>query len=78
MLRQNADGWRDVTGLPDDMLDRLIREDRIDILVDLSQHTGGNRLAVFAREPAPVQVSFLGYPETAGVPQIGYRISDPG
>ena len=48
----------------------------MDILVDLTQHLAGNRLPMFARCPAPVQVSFAGYPESAGVEAIGYRISD--
>jgi predicted O-linked N-acetylglucosamine transferase (SPINDLY family) len=75
-FRKAADLWRDVSGVDDDAMCEQIRKDRIDVLVDLSQHSAENRLPVFARKPAPVQVSFAGYPESTGVEAIGYRISD--
>jgi predicted O-linked N-acetylglucosamine transferase (SPINDLY family) len=63
-------------GLPDEQAAEMIRQDRIDILVDLSGHTGGNRLLVFARKPAPVQASYLGYLGTTGLPTIDYYLTD--
>jgi predicted O-linked N-acetylglucosamine transferase (SPINDLY family) len=75
-LRSLAHGWGDTTGLTDEALAGLICADAIDVLVDLVGHTAGNRLRVFARPPAPVQVSYLGYPATTGVPAIGYRLGD--
>lgn len=76
-FRQLADHWRTTVGVPDAALADLIRQDRVDILVDLTQHLGGNRLPVFARQPAPVQVSFAGYPASSGLDAIGYRLTDP-
>jgi protein O-GlcNAc transferase len=75
-LRAYADDWRDVWQLADDALIELIRTDRIDILIDLSGHTASNRLAVFARRAAPVQVSYLGYPASTGLATMDYRITD--
>ena len=75
-FQKRADGWRSVVGMTDEALAEAIRRDRIDILVDLSQHTPGNRLPVFACQPAPVQVSFAAYPESTGVESIRYRLSD--
>jgi protein O-GlcNAc transferase len=68
--------WRHVTGVSDEAAANQIRDDAIDILVDLGGHTGGNRLGIFALNPAPVQVTYLGYPTTVGLPTIGYRITD--
>jgi protein O-GlcNAc transferase len=75
-FRALAGQWRNTVGVSDSGLAEMIREDRVDILVDLTQHMAGNRLPVFARKPAPVQVSFAGYPESTGLKAIEYRISD--
>jgi tetratricopeptide (TPR) repeat protein len=73
-----ASGLRQTLGVADEALARQVREDRIDILVDLSGHTGDNRLPLFALKPAPLQLSWLGYPMTTGASAelIDYRISD--
>lgn len=76
-LRGFADGWRDIAGLPADKVAGQIRDDGVDLLVDLALHTGGNRLPVFALRPAPVQVTFGGYPGTTGLRVIDYRLTDP-
>jgi protein O-GlcNAc transferase len=70
-----ADQWRPIGGLPDDAVAQTIRSDQIDVLVDLSGHTFGRPL-VFCRKPAPVQVTYLGYPDTTGLPAMGYRLTD--
>ncbi len=75
-LRAGADVWHDVWRLADDALIDLIRTDQIDILVDLSGHTASNRLAVFSRRAAPVQISYLGYPASTGLAAMDYRITD--
>ena len=76
-LRATAAGWRDVVGLDDAALAQLVRDDRIDILVDLAGHTAGNRLLAFARRPAPVQATWLGYVSTTGMAAIDWLIADP-
>ncbi|MCF8506758.1 MAG: tetratricopeptide repeat protein [Caulobacter sp.] len=75
-LKAKADHWLRVGGLTDAEMAARIRRDGIDILVDLGGHTGGNRLLAFARRPAPVQVSWLGYPHSTGMTGIDYRFSD--
>jgi predicted O-linked N-acetylglucosamine transferase (SPINDLY family) len=76
-FRQRADHWREVSTLSPEQLAGQINTDRIDILVDLSLHLAGNSLLVFARKPAPVQVTFAGYPGSTGLEAIDYRLSDP-
>lgn len=69
-------GWRDIRRLSDDQAAELIWRDQVDVLVDTVGHTGSNRLMVFARRPAPIQVTWLGYPDTTGLRSIQYRITD--
>ena len=75
-IRSAADVWRDITGQPDQDTAKRIQRDRIDILVDLAGHTADNRLPLFARKPARIQVSYLGYPNTTGLPAIDFRLTD--
>jgi len=75
-LRKLSDQWRDIARLTDEQVAALVREDKIDLLVDLAGHTARHRLLVFARKPAPVQLTWLGYPNTTGQETIDYRITD--
>jgi len=76
LIRAECDRWRETGALTDAQLAAVVREDAIDILVDLAAHTGRNRLLVFAREPAPVQLTYLAYCSTTGVDAIHYRLTD--
>jgi protein O-GlcNAc transferase len=75
-LRQRSDRWRNFVGIPDGAVERTIRADAPDILVDLAGHTGLNRLPLLSRRLAPVQVGYLGYPNTTGVDAIDFRLVD--
>jgi protein O-GlcNAc transferase len=75
-LRGWSDVWRDTANLSHEQLAQLIRDDRIDLLIDLGMHTKGNRMPAFAHEPAPVQITYLAYCSTTGLQAIDYRLSD--
>jgi len=76
-IAAHMDHWLVCNTLSDDQLAERIRLDGIDILVDLSGHTAHHRLPVFARKPAPVQATYIGYPDTTGLASMDYRITDP-
>jgi len=75
-LRTMVEHWTDVRGKDDQTVEALIREDRIDILIDLRGHGGGNRLPLFCRKPAPIQVNMVGYFDTTGLSTMDYRVTD--
>jgi protein O-GlcNAc transferase len=75
-FRALADGWRSTLGMSDDAMAQAIFSDQIDILVDLAGHSEGNRLLALARKPAPIQMTYLGYPGTTGMAAIDYKIVD--
>jgi protein O-GlcNAc transferase len=76
MLQASVEHWSVVAGVEDRLVAEQIHRDEIDILVDLSGHMAHNRLAVFARRPAPIQITWLGYLNTSGLSTMDYRISD--
>jgi predicted O-linked N-acetylglucosamine transferase (SPINDLY family) len=75
-LQKQASQWRGIAGQTDEQVAQQVRADQIDILVDLAGHTAGNRLLVMARRPAPIQVTWLGYPDTSGLDAIDCRFTD--
>lgn len=75
-LEGRTSGWRVIAGQRDDTVADGIRRDGIDVLVDLSGHTAFHRLGVFAFKPAPLQLSWLGYPGTTGLSRIDYYLAD--
>lgn len=75
-IEQKFDRYRNIRDVGDQAVAELIEQDGIDILVDLAGHVGDNRLGVLARKPAPIQVAYLGYPDTTGVEAIDYRLTD--
>ncbi|MGK5022374.1 tetratricopeptide repeat protein [Janthinobacterium sp. LB2P10] len=76
-LREVIPHWRQVEQMDDLELAQQIRDDGIDILIDLSGHTGKNRLLLFASKPAPIQASWIGYPLTTGLRAMDYYLTDP-
>ena len=75
-FQQAAGSWRDIAMLSDEQVAQQVRKDAIDILVDLSGHTAGNRLSLFLLQPAPVQVTYLGFPDSTGIQTMQYRLTD--
>ncbi|MEI8194991.1 MAG: tetratricopeptide repeat protein [Phycisphaerae bacterium] len=75
-LRKCADVWRDVRNESDEALAHIIRQDHVDILIDLTMHMANNRALLFARKPAPVQVCWLAYPGGTGLETMDYRLTD--
>jgi len=75
-LRKKFDHYRDIWKNSDEAVARIIEQDKIDILVELSGHTKNNRLQVLAHKPAPIQVTYLGYGDTTGMEAIDYLLTD--
>lgn len=77
LLQQHVHQWLDTRDLSDDQLAQRIRDDNVDILVDLTLFMANGRPLLFARKPAPIQVAWLAYPGTTGLSAMDYRLTDP-
>ncbi|MCK5683111.1 tetratricopeptide repeat protein, partial [bacterium] len=75
-IQESTDHWINITGLTHEDAAKIIKSHEIDILIDLAGHTKGNRLGTFVLKPAPIQISWLGYPDTTGIDNIDYRFVD--
>jgi len=75
-IQNYSDHWKSIVDISDDEAAKLIRNDEIDILIDLAGHTGNNRILIFARKPAPIQVNWIGYLTTTGLSTMDYKIVD--
>lgn len=75
-IKAKAEHWRSIKNMDDLEVVNLIRDDNIDILVDLAGYTAGSRLKVFVYKPAPIQITWLGYPNTTGLTDMDYRLTD--
>lgn len=75
-IKETADEWREIHSSSLGSSQQLIRDDKIDILFDLSGHVAGNKMQIFCYKPAPIQISYLGYFATTGVPTIDYWLTD--
>ncbi|MEX3964389.1 tetratricopeptide repeat protein [Paraburkholderia sp. EG286B] len=75
-IREHAQAWHEIFGMTDAAVAQKMRDDGIDIMIDLSGHTGRNRLVALAHKPAPIQVSWIGNPATTGLTSIDYYMSD--
>lgn len=76
LLKNYCDHWRDVKNLNNEKLIEIIRNDKLDIVIDLAGHSGNNRIIIFQHRLAPIQITYLGYPDTTGLSQMDYRITD--
>ncbi len=75
-LKRDVEHWHQLGDIADDDLERILRQDQLDILVELAGHSARQRLPVLAKRAAPAQVTYLGYPNTTGIAAIDYRITD--
>ena len=75
-IHKISDHWREISNMDNGQLSTVIEKDKIDILVDLAGHTSNNRLLAFAQKPAPIQATWLGYPNTTGLTSMDYRLTD--